>query len=83
MARVISVKRIGEEPVYNLEVDGTHCFAINGGFIVHNCEALRYGLMTRPSPAKRKEAERKHLIAIDPLTPLPRADRNAGGFFYA
>lgn len=82
MARVISVKRIGEEPVYNLEVDGTHCFAINGGFIVHNCEALRYGLMTRPSPAKRKEVERKRLIAIDPLTPLPRKN-NEGGFFYA
>lgn len=82
MARVISVKRIGEEPVYNLEVDDTHCFAINGGFIVHNCEALRYGVMTRPSPAKSKQAEVKRRLAIDPLTPLPR-NNNAGGFFYA
>lgn len=81
MPKVISVKRVGEEPVYNLEVDGTHCFAINGGFIVHNCESLRYGLMTRPSPAKRKQEEVKRRIAIDPLTPLPR--KKEGGFFYA
>lgn len=48
----------------------------------HAPEAFRYGLMTRPSPAKRKEVERKRLIAIDPLTPLPRRDTD-GGFFYA
>ena len=48
----------------------------------HAPEAFRYGLMTRPSPAKRKEVERKRLIAIDPLTPLPRKN-NEGGFFYA
>lgn len=30
-----------------MEVDGTHCFAVNGGIIVHNCmDALRYGCHT-------------------------------------
>jgi len=82
MAKVISVKRIGEEPVYNLEVDGTHCFAINGGFIVHNCESLRYGVMSRPSPLKKKQENARYFRAIDPLTPLPRRE-NSGGFFYA
>ena len=33
-----------------MEVDEAHNFAIQGGLIVHNCEALRYGLMSRPSP---------------------------------
>ena len=48
----------------------------------HAAEALRYGLMTRPSPARRRQAEAKHRIAIDPLTPLPRSE-DEGGFFYA
>lgn len=82
MPKVISVKRVGEEPVYNLEVDNTHCFAINGGFIVHNCESLRYGLMTRPSPAKRKQEEVRRRILIDPLTPLQR-EPAPDGFFNA
>lgn len=26
-----------------MEVDGTHCFAVNGGLIVHNCmDEIRY-----------------------------------------
>jgi len=25
------------EDVYNMEVENTHCFAVNGGYIVHNC----------------------------------------------
>lgn len=26
-----------------MEVDGTHCFAVNGGLIVHNCmDDIRY-----------------------------------------
>ena len=48
----------------------------------HAAEALRYGVMTRPSPARRAKQETRRLIALDPLTPLPR-DNNAGGFFYA
>lgn len=48
----------------------------------HAAEALRYGLMTRPSPAKRRQAEAKRRAAADPLTPLPR-NEDDGGFFYA
>jgi len=39
--RVKSVTPLGKADVYNLEVDDTHCFAVNGGLIVHNC---RYAL---------------------------------------
>ena len=49
-ARVRSVRKVGRADVYNMEVDEAHNFAIQGGLIVHNCEALRYGLMSRPSP---------------------------------
>ena len=44
-ARVKGVKRMGTADVYNMEVDGTHCFAVNGGLIVHNCvDSLRYAI---------------------------------------
>lgn len=42
-AKVVTVEEDGEEAVYNMEVDGTHCFAVNGGLIVHNCmDDIRY-----------------------------------------
>ena len=40
----------GDEPnedVYNMEVIGTHNFAVNGGVIVHNCmDDIRYFVNT-------------------------------------
>ncbi len=37
MAEIKSIKYIGKQDVYNLEVDVYHNFSINGGLIVHNC----------------------------------------------
>lgn len=48
-SRVRRVRLVGREDVYNMEVDTHHNFAIQGGLIVHNCEAARYGLMSRPA----------------------------------
>jgi len=42
MARVISVTEAGTADVYNMQVDKVNNFAVNGGLIVHNCDALRY-----------------------------------------
>lgn len=43
--RVRSVKRRPAEPVYNMEVERFHNFAVNGGLIVHNCiDSSRYAL---------------------------------------
>ena len=43
--RVVSIRRLPPEPVYNMEVERTHNFAVNGGLIVHNCiDATRYAL---------------------------------------
>ena len=39
-ANIVAVAKIEIEPnedVYNMEVIGTHNFAVNGGVIVHNC----------------------------------------------
>ena len=38
-------------PVFNLEVEGAHEFFANG-LLVHNCESLRYGLMSYASKAE-------------------------------
>ena len=43
---LVGVAKIEIEPnedVYNMEVMGTHNFAVNGGIIVHNCmDEIRY-----------------------------------------
>ena len=45
-AHLVGVAKIEIEPnedVYNMEVIGTHNFAVNGGVIVHNCmDEIRY-----------------------------------------
>lgn len=44
--RVKSVRPIGTADVYNMEVESHHNFAVDGGFIVHNCmDAMRYFVM--------------------------------------
>lgn len=43
-----SIRMIGTGPVYNLEVEDNHNFAVNGGLIVHNCQdAVRYFVKTK------------------------------------
>jgi len=48
----MTVKRItraGRADVYNMEVDDTHDFVIQGGVISHNCaDESRYFCMARP-----------------------------------
>ena len=43
---LVGIAKIEIEPnedVYNMEVMGTHNFAVNGGIIVHNCmDEIRY-----------------------------------------
>ena len=43
-AKVKSIRYIGKQDVYNMEVQGHHNFSVNGGLIVHNSiDAVRYG----------------------------------------
>lgn len=49
--KVKSIKYLGVEPVFNMEVENHHNFSVNGGFIVHNCDALRTFCSTRPAPS--------------------------------
>lgn len=54
--KVKSVSYAGKSDVYNMEVDGTHNFVVNGGIVVHNCfDQTRYFLMERPIGPKAKQ----------------------------
>lgn len=47
--RVKSVCYAGKADVFNMEVDDTHDFVIQGGVISHNCaDEVRYFCMSRP-----------------------------------
>ena len=41
-----SIEFDGYEDVYNMEVEDNHNFAVNGGIITHNCDAMRYFVKT-------------------------------------
>lgn len=43
-AKIRSIKPVGFEPVYNMYVENTNCYSVNGGLILHNCDAVRYVL---------------------------------------
>ena len=44
--RIVGIKRIPNADVYNMEVEDVHCFSVSkSNVIVHNCDAMRYGLM--------------------------------------
>lgn len=58
MPKVKTVEFAGFEDVYNMEVDGVHNFAINGGIIVHNCDECRYYSVYWTGTAKEPEQEK-------------------------
>lgn len=48
MARVAKIEPAGQADVYNIEVESAHNYAICGGIVVKNCDALRYMMDGRP-----------------------------------
>lgn len=64
--KVKSITYAGKADVFNMEVEDTHDFVIQGGVIAHNCpDEVRYMCMSRPIkpiiPVERK------IILSDPL----------------
>ena len=45
-SKIKSIKYIGKQDVYNMEVKDHHNFSVDGGLIIHNCDALRYMVKT-------------------------------------
>lgn len=55
-----SIKRVNPEPVYNMEVEDNHNFAVADGLIVHNCmDAMRYFVKTKRVIRKTLKQEYK------------------------
>ena len=61
IANVAKIEEVQNEDVYNMEVIGTHNFAVNGGVIVHNCmDDCRYFAYT----VLREKAGKKQYVPI-------------------
>lgn len=71
--RIKSITYAGKADVYNMEVEDTHNFVIQGGVISHNCaDEARYFCMARPiaprmaaEPDKWKQSPGYLLLDID------------------
>ena len=79
--KVKSIRYAGKMDVYNMEVDDTHDFVVQGGVISHNCsDEWRYMCMARPiKPTVPEEAP---IIRADPLDQFKgnKKVRRAAGF---
>ena len=65
--RVKEIRPAGVADVYNMEVDDTHDFAVQGGVIVHNCaDMCRYICMARPITPQIPEPQKAR--PYDPLS---------------
>lgn len=74
--RVASIKALGRQDVYNMEVETTHDFAVNNGVIVHNCyDMTRYVMMANPIAPKEEVAE-PVFFGDDPLNMHQQKKRN-------
>lgn len=81
--KIKSVTRAGRADVYNMEVDDTHDFVIQGGVISHNCaDECRYMCMMRPikptsppEPMSEADAVMMRVFDIEPGTAGRRTAR--------
>lgn len=51
-SKIKSIKYVGKEDVYNMQVKDHHNYSVNGGLIIHNCDALRYFIKTIIKPRR-------------------------------
>ena len=69
--KIRTIRHAGRADVFNMEVEETHDFVIQGGVISHNCaDEWRYMCMSRPvAPILREE---KETLWADPLNQYER-----------
>lgn len=69
--KVKSVKYIGKQDVYNMEVAKHHNFSVNGGLIVHNCiDSLRYALSVEMGIVRNMDNDGKPQFALSGGSPI-------------
>jgi hypothetical protein len=73
--RIKAIRPAGRADVFNMEVEDTHDFVIQGGVISHNCaDEARYLCMMNPMKPVRVKERRPQVF--DPLSSdEPRAGR--------
>ena len=73
--KIKSISPAGKADVFNMEVDDTHNFVIQGGVIAHNCaDSIRYFCMMRPIAARGKGVNIKE--KYDPLDIFKETNNN-------
>lgn len=68
--KVKAIEYAGKADVYNMEVEDTHNFVVNGGTVVHNCyDEWRYVCMARPIAPRENHLKQRIDLANteDPL----------------
>lgn len=64
LIKIKSIKHIGKQDVYNMEVKDHHNFSINGGLIVHNCyDGAGYGLISYHAEKSKTLPKEQGVIA--------------------
>ena len=65
--RIKAIRHSGKDDVFNMEVEDTHDFVIQGGVISHNCaDECRYLCMMNPiKPVEAKEKKAKVWSPLD------------------
>lgn len=77
--KVKAIVPAGRMDVFNMEVEDTHDFAVQGGVIVHNCyDECRYICMENPIAMRIKPAPKPK-----PFDPLSEDDPAANNRQYA
>lgn len=49
--KIVKIEKDKPSDVYNMEVEKHHNYIIEGGFILHNCDGIRYFCAGRPRAA--------------------------------
>ena len=74
IAKVKSMTNKGKADVYNMMVEDTHDFVIQGGIVAHNCDSIRYFCMMRPIAPRL--VEEKEIPMYDPLNQFEKESYN-------
>lgn len=65
--KIRSITSAGKADVFNMEVEDTHNYVVNGGFVAHNCyDSMRYFLQDHPLTPTRKPP--RVYVPFDPLS---------------
>lgn len=78
--RIKAIRPAGKADVFNMEVEDTHDFVIQGGVISHNCaDECRY--MCMMNPIKPVEVQEKKAKVYNPLDDDEEIKRDQYAFY--